>query len=118
MNTKPNLNSDDTLRDRIRLSECFERMRKIINDKDVNNRLQDKEYAKLSINMGELARLGNECSGILFHFHLMTHTNVLETVDDDIATDGAAGMPPVEQETYEVPEPAVVVNNPDKQEEL
>lgn len=98
------LSSPDTLQDRIRLSECFERMRQITNDKDINNKLQDKEFSKLAQEMGELARLGNECSGILFHFHLMAHTNILETVNDPEAEDGAAGMPPVDVDVTQLAE--------------
>lgn len=52
------------------LSDSLAKIRNLVNDKDVNNGIQDKEFMKLAQNMAEAARHANTCSGIFFSMYM------------------------------------------------
>lgn len=48
------------------LSDQLAELQKLVNDKDINNLMQDKEYMKLAERMAHVNRAANICSGIYF----------------------------------------------------
>lgn len=83
-----------TVNDLMILADCMEKMRALVNDKDINNLLQDKQHLKLAENMAKLNRYANTCSGIFFSMHM--DAMKVNTKPDD---NHGLTIPPVQEKT-------------------
>lgn len=52
------------------LSDCLEKIRVLVNDKDVNNFIQDKKFLELAQKMAETSRNANTCAGVFFDMYM------------------------------------------------